>query len=223
MKHLLRLDDEKKVDIEMIGVSECMEETTCESSCSTDVITTTRGYLVGSNRTSLLAVDTKTEAFCGCLPGAMHLSHWKNPCDSNPCKNGGTCKQIGGGDFMCECPAEYEGPQCELLDVAFAGEGYALMTSLPACNDTEIRLAVLTDIEDAVLIYNGPIDATPYNGKLRKDLFVLELRQGRPVMLINFGGKTGYMDTKSRAGKINDGNWHEIVVRWVPQVSPLIS
>lgn len=34
------------------------------------------------------------------------------PCDSSPCKNGGTC----GNDeteFTCECTEQFEGPTCE--------------------------------------------------------------------------------------------------------------
>ena len=37
-----------------------------------------------------------------------------DPCDSNPCANGGTCeKAYGGHYYQCTCPADYGGYTCE--------------------------------------------------------------------------------------------------------------
>ncbi|XP_068906568.1 cubilin-like isoform X2 [Tenebrio molitor] len=33
-------------------------------------------------------------------------------CNSNPCKNGGSCQDLFG-DFLCHCPSEWEGPLCQ--------------------------------------------------------------------------------------------------------------
>ena len=172
LKQALRLD--RTVDTEMFGVSECMEETVCESSCVTAVRTTTRGYLVGSNRTSLLAVDTWTEPHCVCdyllAPGTFGFDSsggiaGPGPCGTGPCRNGGTCV-INSSDprgYSCECPGEkFAGPDCELVELGFSGEnGYALMKSLPSCNDTEITIAILTDVRDAIVLYNGPVSTRP--------------------------------------------------------------
>ena len=35
-----------------------------------------------------------------------------NPCDSSPCKNGGTCAD-DGDSFNCTCTDKFEGPTCE--------------------------------------------------------------------------------------------------------------
>ena len=35
-----------------------------------------------------------------------------NPCDSNPCKNGGGCSDNNGG-FQCSCLSDFTGVQCE--------------------------------------------------------------------------------------------------------------
>jgi hypothetical protein len=32
----------------------------------------------------------------------------QNPCESNPCKNGGKCS-TSSSPFICECPFEYSG------------------------------------------------------------------------------------------------------------------
>ena len=34
------------------------------------------------------------------------------PCDSAPCSNRGTCKNVGEGGFSCTCAAHYSGAQC---------------------------------------------------------------------------------------------------------------
>lgn len=37
----------------------------------------------------------------------------QNPCAPNPCINGGTCLQIPGGGYICQCPNSYAGVRCE--------------------------------------------------------------------------------------------------------------
>ncbi|GBN95242.1 Cubilin, partial [Araneus ventricosus] len=36
----------------------------------------------------------------------------ENECNSNPCKNGGTCTDTYNG-FICNCPSNWEGPTCD--------------------------------------------------------------------------------------------------------------
>lgn len=38
-----------------------------------------------------------------------------DPCDPNPCENGGECVQAGGG-FTCVCQPGFSGPTCEMVD-----------------------------------------------------------------------------------------------------------
>lgn len=35
-----------------------------------------------------------------------------DPCDENPCKNNGTCVNLGNGKFNCTCPKGFTGPRC---------------------------------------------------------------------------------------------------------------
>ncbi|ELT98502.1 hypothetical protein CAPTEDRAFT_178659, partial [Capitella teleta] len=37
----------------------------------------------------------------------------KDPCESNPCKNGGLCVAQGSTSFTCDCSAGFEGSTCE--------------------------------------------------------------------------------------------------------------
>ena len=41
-----------------------------------------------------------------------------NPCDSSPCKNGGTCAN-DGDSFNCTCTDKFEGPTCEEKGLQF--------------------------------------------------------------------------------------------------------
>ena len=61
---------------------------------------------------------------------SLFLSFWENPDDvmavlgdvlflaltcvlSVPCENGGTCQDLDGGNFTCECAEGYTGSTCE--------------------------------------------------------------------------------------------------------------
>ena len=44
-----------------------------------------------------------------------------DPCDANPCQNGGTCEEDftmtrNKGDFICVCPQNCSGSKCEKCD-----------------------------------------------------------------------------------------------------------
>lgn len=48
----------------------------------------------------------------GCVSTMSPGCHAKHTfCDSNPCKNGGTCS-VGWGTFSCECPVGFGGKDC---------------------------------------------------------------------------------------------------------------
>ncbi|XP_074417331.1 coagulation factor VII isoform X1 [Larus michahellis] len=49
--------------------------------------------------------DERTKEF-------WHIYSDPNQCDSNPCQNGGSCDDQFQ-DYVCRCPAEYEGKSCE--------------------------------------------------------------------------------------------------------------
>ena len=36
-----------------------------------------------------------------------------SPCEPNPCKNGGICKNAGIGEYTCECKNGYTGRDCQ--------------------------------------------------------------------------------------------------------------
>lgn len=51
------------------------------------------------------------------MPKGCQASYYLGICDSNPCKNGGTCLPSGGDTYMCLCadgyPQDDTNPNCE--------------------------------------------------------------------------------------------------------------
>ena len=39
-----------------------------------------------------------------------------DPCEDEPCENGGKCRVDKDGQFVCECTAGYSGPLCQEYD-----------------------------------------------------------------------------------------------------------
>ncbi|XP_019624292.1 PREDICTED: matrilin-2-like [Branchiostoma belcheri] len=67
-------------------------------------------------------------------------------CEPNPCKNNGTCQEFGSA-YTCQCPAGYEGDNCEKLS---------------ACVRTSAGL-------DLVFLFDGSSSVTSANFKVMKD------------------------------------------------------
>lgn len=43
----------------------------------------------------------------------LYLLFIVNPCDPNPCDNGGTCQLVGDGSTRCLCPLGYSDDYCD--------------------------------------------------------------------------------------------------------------
>ncbi|XP_038597013.1 delta-like protein 4 [Tachyglossus aculeatus] len=58
---------------------------------------------------------------CSCPPGftGVDCELEVSECDSNPCRNGGSCTDLDHG-FHCLCPPGYYGPHCELSSLSCA-------------------------------------------------------------------------------------------------------
>lgn len=52
-------------------------------------------------------------------------------CVPGVCRNGGTCQELSGGGFRCDCPAgEYENPYCTVTARSFPPKSFAMFRGL---------------------------------------------------------------------------------------------
>ncbi|XP_066557690.1 lactadherin isoform X2 [Amia ocellicauda] len=66
--------------------------------------------------------DVFSEYVCKCPEGftGVHCQNNVNECAGQPCKNGGTCRDLDG-DFTCKCPSPYVGKNCQLRCISMLG------------------------------------------------------------------------------------------------------
>ena len=46
-----------------------------------------------------------------------------NPCEPDPCQNGGRCGRLTGAKFFCDCPDTHQGEICEDEGIVFESPG----------------------------------------------------------------------------------------------------
>ena len=48
------------------------------------------------------------------------------PCELTPCQHGGTCLDLGSGSYSCQCPAQFDGPDCTECAAGHGGSDCSL-------------------------------------------------------------------------------------------------
>lgn len=65
------------------------------------------------------------------------------------------------GSFLfsprCQCPAQFEGPECQQNKHSFHGNGYAWFPPIMPCFESHVSLEFITDVADGLLLYSGPL------------------------------------------------------------------
>lgn len=168
-----KLEDELGAKIYMVNIDECLiEKVLCENSCHNVLIKNTVPLSVYTNTSSFVGVNARIETEC--------------TCDFEPpliCFNGGT-------PFAdkCECPEGLTGPHCEQTSIGFHGDGWAMYNSPPACAEGRVTLTLTPHSGNGLVFYLGPLK---YNALLDvQDFMSLELVEGYPVLLVNYGSGT---------------------------------
>lgn len=68
---------------------------------------------------------------------------------------------ISSFDFLsfprCQCPAQFEGPECQQNKHSFHGNGYAWFPPMTPCFESHVSLEFITDVADGLLLYSGPL------------------------------------------------------------------
>ncbi|XP_073731354.1 agrin isoform X10 [Misgurnus anguillicaudatus] len=132
------------------------------------------------------------------------LVHASRPCDSQPCRHGGTCEEEGS-DFTCICPAGRGGAVCEKVIKyfipSFGGKSYLAFPTMKAYHTVRIAMEFRTSETTGILLYNGQ------NGK--KDFLSLSLVGGKVELRFNTGSGTASVISKVL---VKPGRWHQLVV-----------
>uniref|UniRef100_A0A4W6EW73 Neural-cadherin-like n=1 Tax=Lates calcarifer TaxID=8187 RepID=A0A4W6EW73_LATCA len=207
--HKKKLQSLLRVNVSQVQVDECVH-TDCKASggCSTQLSISDSPTLVDSGAFSLVSVKVTSSAVCGCA--AREMTH--RPCSSyptNPCLNGGTCIDTQDG-YRCHCPPQLEGPDCQQTRLSFLGNGYAWFPPIRPCFDSHLSLEFMTEEEDGLLLYAGPL-ATLLPGD-SEDYMAIELIGGTPSLKINHGSGTLVLQLTNNGG-VADRRWHRLDVR----------
>uniref|UniRef100_A0A4W5KW64 Agrin n=1 Tax=Hucho hucho TaxID=62062 RepID=A0A4W5KW64_9TELE len=133
-----------------------------------------------------------------------HHTKAQRPCDSHPCRHGGTCED-DGADFTCICPAGRGGAVCEKLIKyfipSFGGKSYLAFDTMKAYHTVRIAMEFRAAEMTGILLFNGQ------DGK--KDFLSLTLVNGKVELKFNTGSGTGTLVSKVQ---IKQGRWHQLVV-----------
>uniref|UniRef100_A0A4Y0BL26 Cadherin n=1 Tax=Anopheles funestus TaxID=62324 RepID=A0A4Y0BL26_ANOFN len=169
--HLHRLEEDVGFPIEMIGIDECeLKAGTCEQSCRNKVYGSSKPIVINANANSFIGITAFVQLVCISDTSPSQLA----------CLNGGT--HIGN---RCICPNGFDGPHCEMIDISFNGNGYALFSTIISDNIANISVEMLPQQTDGLVLYIGPMS---YNTRVTTQPFVaLEIVDGRFVLLLDDG------------------------------------
>ncbi|XP_015784984.1 neural-cadherin [Tetranychus urticae] len=205
------IEREVGINITMVGIDECLIEGLCEGSCTNELKISRTPVLVNANRTSFVGVNTWIERKCVC--GARDFSE-PETCRKYPppCANGGRCTDSSVG-ALCKCLKGYDGPQCQVTTRTFNGHGWAWFPPLQQCQESHLSLDFMTPSPNGLIFYNGPIVRPDIGVQVVSDFISLELYNGYPRLLIDFGSGTTEVTVRT-FGDLHDGEWHHIDIFW---------
>lgn len=138
------MEQDLGVDFIMVNINECLLGTSCNSSCTNDLVIENEPAVVFTNKTSFVGVKAVAKASCECRKRKVV-----------ECFNGGSPIEDG----ICSCPEGTEGPHCEILGVSFTGDGWAMYPTFDSCERNVISLNVLPHTDNGLIFYVGPLTA----------------------------------------------------------------
>nr|XP_053646348.1 neural-cadherin-like [Cherax quadricarinatus] len=120
-------------------------------------------------------------------PSVAAVTH-PSSCLPNPCLNGGRCITKSRGP-SCVCPHGTSGSICKQLSRHFEGQGWAWVSSVPTCPHVHLSLEFRTTHADCRLLYAGPGPSLtpPATQFMQEDVLSVELRGGRPWVMLDLG------------------------------------
>ncbi|XP_028438418.1 cadherin EGF LAG seven-pass G-type receptor 3 [Perca flavescens] len=128
-------------------------------------------------------------------------------CVPGVCRNGGTCRELSGGGFRCECPAGgYEHPYCTVTARSFPPKSFAMFRGLRQRFHLSISLTFATLENSGLLFYNGRFNE-------KHDFIALEIQEGQVVLKYSTGESSTQV-SPFLPGGVSDGNWHTVHIHY---------
>uniref|UniRef100_A0A8C9S0B3 Si:ch211-186j3.6 n=1 Tax=Scleropages formosus TaxID=113540 RepID=A0A8C9S0B3_SCLFO len=207
--HKHKLQSFLQVNVSQVFVDECAS-TSCASTsgCSSHLIISDTPTVVDSGSMSLVSVTVVAMAECTCL-GRDHMHQSCSSYPQNPCLNGGVCVDTQSG-YRCQCPSQYEGPECQQIKHSFYGNGYAWFPPIRPCFESHLSLEFITEVADGLLLYSGPVaQLQPWDPE---DFMAIELINGTPTLKVNHGSGTLVLQLPGNVD-VADRRWHQLDMR----------
>ncbi|XP_068617100.1 neural-cadherin [Brachionichthys hirsutus] len=207
--HKQKLQSFLQISVFQIRVDECPGSECAGASGCTNVLNVQDiPTVVDCGSMSLISLTVESTAVCSC-PGREQSHQSCGTYPRNPCLNGGVCMDTQHG-YRCQCPAQFEGPECQQNKHSFHGNGYAWFPPIMPCFESQVSLEFLTDVADGLLLYSGPL--AQLQAWDQEDFMALELIDGTPTLKINHGSGTVVLQLPGNVN-VADRRWHRLDVR----------
>uniref|UniRef100_A0A8C1ZS58 Si:ch211-186j3.6 n=1 Tax=Cyprinus carpio TaxID=7962 RepID=A0A8C1ZS58_CYPCA len=211
----IQLQSFLQVNVTQVHVDECVDAD-CRGGggCTSHLSVTDKPAVVDSGSMALVSVTLEATAVCSCS-AREHLHQSCSVYPRTPCHNGGVCVDTQSG-YRCQCPAQFEGPECQQTKHSFHGNGYAWFPPIRPCFESHLSLEFITEVADGLLLYSGPLSQLqPWEPE---DFMAIELIDGTPTLKINHGSGTLVLQLPGNVN-VADRRWHRLDVRSNSKVS----
>ncbi|XP_050739443.1 neural-cadherin-like isoform X4 [Eriocheir sinensis] len=240
--HRDKLSEAAGVSVTEVGAGACPEgaATGCAGGCVLRAGLSEHFVLVDANTSSIVGPQLSLRPACSCE--GKEKEEEAQGCVEGSCLNGGRCVRTSQG-ARCVCPHHTHGSRCKMLarhfDGGGAGDGgqaWVWVPPVPPCPDVHLSLEFLTRSPDATLLYAGPhshppthsthshspptLHNTTQSPPTARDVLALELRAGRPWVLLDLGG--GPVSLSLNTSALADNTWHRLDLLWARQVVLLL-